>query len=73
MAEPSPRRLLTAGLVAWFAALGVDFLAHGGLLARLYAEPEPFLLPPRELFARIPLGYAAFGILTALVTTAGWL
>ena len=33
---------------------------HGGLLARLYLEPNPFLLPPEEAFRRIPLGYLAF-------------
>jgi len=37
---------------------------HAGLLARLYAEPSPFLLEPQEAFRRIPLGYLAFLILT---------
>lgn len=45
---------------AWMLSLGFDLLLHGGLLARLYAEPAPFLLPPDEAFRRIPFGYAAF-------------
>ena len=35
------------------------------MLARLYAEPSPFLLAPEEAFRRIPLGYLAFLGLTA--------
>ncbi len=58
--------MLRAGpvLSAWLLAVGVDFLLHGGLLARLYARESPFLLPAGEAFARIPLGYAAFLVLT---------
>lgn len=37
---------------------------HGGLLARLYIEPSPFLLPAEDAFRRIPLGYLTFLILT---------
>jgi hypothetical protein len=37
------------------------------VLARLYLEPSPFLLPPEESFRRIPLGYLAFlGLTLAL-------
>ena len=35
-------------------------MLHGGLLASLYIEPSPFLLPPEQAFRLIPLGYAAF-------------
>lgn len=45
---------------AWILSLGFDLFLHGGLLARLYAEPSPFLLGPEEAFRRLPLGYLAF-------------
>jgi hypothetical protein len=56
---------VAAILNAWLASLGVDFFVHGGLLARVYAVPTPFLLPLHEAFRRIPLGYLAFLLLTA--------
>ena len=56
----SLRRLVGVVLLAWFAVLGFDFLLHGGLLARLYAEPSPFLLAPEDAFRLIPLGYLSF-------------
>lgn len=49
---------------AWTLSLGFDVFLHGGLLARLYVEPSPFLLGPEEAFRRIPLGYLAFLVLT---------
>ncbi len=58
--QQSKRRLIGVVLLAWFAVLGFDFFLHGGLLAGLYAEPSPFLLPPEEAFRLIPLGYLAF-------------
>ena len=58
--EYSFRRLIGTIFLAWFAVLGFDFLLHGGLLARLYTEPSPFLLPPEDAFRLIPLGYASF-------------
>jgi hypothetical protein len=60
MTQRSTGRLIGVALLAWFAVIGFDFLLHGGLLARLYAEPSPFLLPPEEAFRLIPLGYASF-------------
>jgi hypothetical protein len=60
MIQRSKRRLMGVVLLAWFAVLGFDFFLHGGLLARLYAEPSPFLLPPEEAFRLIPIGYASF-------------
>jgi hypothetical protein len=47
------------GLLSWLAMLGVDFFFHGGLLATLYQQPSPFLLPPSDAFRRIPLGHLA--------------
>jgi hypothetical protein len=60
----SRSRLIGVCLLAWFAVLGFDFLLHGGLLASLYTEPSPFLLPPEQAFRLIPLGYAAFLVFT---------
>ena len=36
---PRLSRLMAVAVLAWIAMLGVDFLLHAGLLARLYAEP----------------------------------
>ena len=47
--------------------IGVDFFLHTGILARLYTEPGPFLLPPSRAFALIPLGYLSFLILALLI------
>ena len=49
---------------AWILSIGIDLFLHGGLLARLYVEPSPFVLPAEEAFRRIPLGYLAFLTLT---------
>jgi hypothetical protein len=49
---------------AWLLSIGIDLFLHGGLLARLYVEPSPFLLPAEDAFRRIPLGYLTFLILT---------
>ena len=62
-----PRRLVSVALLSWLAMLGVDFFLHGGLLARLYVEPSPFLLPPSDAFRRIPLGYLASLLLIVLL------
>lgn len=51
---------MLAVAAAWVLSLGFDVFLHGGLLARLYVEPSPFLLAPEEAFRRIPLGYLAF-------------
>lgn len=57
-------RMLLSVAAAWTLSLGFDVFLHGGLLARLYVEPSPFLLSPEEAFRRIPLGYLAFLVLT---------
>ena len=54
-------------LLAWLAMIGFDFILHAGLLARLYLEPSPFLLPPQRAFALIPVGYLSFLILAFLL------
>ena len=40
--------------------IALDLILNAGVFARLWFEPSPFLLGPRELFRRLPLGYAAF-------------
>jgi hypothetical protein len=67
ISKASPRRLILIGLLSWLAMLGVDFFLHGGLLAKLYAQPSPFLLPPLDAFKRIPLGYLAALLLAGLL------
>lgn len=55
-------------LLAWLSMIGFDFFLHAGLLARLYTEPSPFLLPPERAFALIPIGYLSFLGLAVLLT-----
>lgn len=62
----SPRAVQLT-LLAWIGMLGVDFFLHAGLLASLYLEPTPFLLPPLEAFVRIPIGYLSFLIAAAFL------
>lgn len=68
VAEPvEPSGNLAAVLsiaAAWVLSLAIDLFLHGGLLARLYVEPSPFLLPAGDASRRIPLGYLTFLILT---------
>lgn len=59
--------------------LGFDFLLHAGLLAGLYAQPSPFLLPPLTAFTLIPVGYLSFLLMAVLLVwlmvrlkLAGW-
>lgn len=66
MKKKSKRQLAWITLLAWLSAIGFDFLLHGGILAPLYADPHPFLLPPERAFALIPAGYLAFLILAIL-------
>ena len=62
------RKITTVALLSWLSILGFDFLLHAGLLARLYVEPSPFLLPPETAFRLIPLGYLSFLMLALLMT-----
>ena len=62
------RRISTITLLSWLSMIGFDLLLHAGLLARLYIEPSPFLLPPETAFRLIPLGYLSFLIMAFLMT-----
>lgn len=53
-------RTIFSVAAAWVLCIGFDLFIHAGLIARLYLEPSPFLLPPEVAFRRIPLGYLAF-------------
>lgn len=63
----SKRSLLQLAAIAWLAMLGLDFLLHAGLLAGLYLQPSPFLLPPLEALRLIPAGYLALLLLALLL------
>lgn len=54
-------------LLAWFVIVGFDFFIHAGLLAGIYTEPAPFLLPPEQAFVMIPIGYLSFLALAFLL------
>ena len=66
-AANSLRRLSVIALLSWLSMLGLDFFLHAGLLARLYLQPSPFLLPPAKAFRLIPLGYLSFLLLAVLL------
>lgn len=55
----SQRRLVLLTVIGWLSMVGVDFILHAGLLAGLYLEPSPFLLPPLTAFSLIPIGYVS--------------
>ena len=63
----SRRDMLLLTAIAWLAMLGFDFPLHAGLLARLYLQPSPFLLPPLTAFRWIPVGYLSFFLLAVLL------
>lgn len=63
----STRRIVALGVLVWISMVAVDFFLHAGLLARLYAQPSPFLLSPEGAFALIPVGYLSFALLAGLV------
>lgn len=48
-----PGRRLHIAILAWVSMLGTDLLIHGGILARLCAEPSQFLLDPETAFRRL--------------------
>ena len=60
-------RLAGITLLAWLSVIGFDFFLHASILAPLYADPHPFLLPPERAFALIPVGYLSFLIFVILV------
>jgi len=53
--------------LCWLSMIGCDFLLHGGLLATFYVQPSPFLLPLKQAFRLIPLGYVSFLLLAILL------
>jgi hypothetical protein len=60
-------RAISSIVAAWVLSIGFDLFLHAGVLARVYLQTSPFLLPPEDAFRRIPLGYLAFlGLTTAL-------
>jgi hypothetical protein len=61
------RRSVALGALVWLSMIAVDLLIHAGLLASLYAQRSPFLLPPELAFALIPLGYLSFLLLAILL------
>lgn len=67
MKEKSRLQMAWITLLSWLTVIGFDFILHAGILAPLYADPHPFLLPPERAFALIPAGYLAFLILTILL------
>jgi hypothetical protein len=64
------RRIALIVLLGWLAMIGLDFFLHGGLLAGLYVQPSPFLLPPAQALALIPIGYLSYFLLSG---TLVWL
>ena len=64
------RRIALSILLGWLVMVGFDFFLHGGLLAGLYVQPDPFLLPLNQAIMLIPLGYLSFLFLTG---TLVWL
>jgi hypothetical protein len=55
-------------VLAWLSMLGVDFFVHAALLAGLYSQASPFLLPPTSAFTLIPVGYLSLLLLAILLT-----
>lgn len=63
----SKKRIALITLLAWLSMVGIDFLIHGGLLAKFYFETSAFLLPPDQAFKMIPVGYISFLVLAYLL------
>ena len=75
----SSKRLVFIILLGWFSMLGFDLFQNAGLFAKLLLDSKSSLLPPEQLFRRIPMGYLAFFLVTILLTwlqakaqTYGW-
>ena len=75
----SKHHVLFLIFIAWLSMIGFDFLLHAGLLAKLYLQPSPFLLPPLTALTLIPVGYLSFLLLSILLVwlmirlnLAGW-
>jgi hypothetical protein len=63
------KRVALIIVLSWLAMIGVDFLLHGGVLAKFYVRPSPFLLPPKKALQLIPLGYLSFLLLAVLLVS----
>ncbi len=64
---PSLNTFAKLTALAWLSMIGFDCFLHAGLLARLYLEPSPFLLPPERAFVLIPVGYLSLLVLAILL------
>lgn len=62
----SKRQIILLTLIAWLSMVGFDFFLHAGLLAKLYLQPSPFLLPLGTSFALIPIGYLSYLLLAVV-------
>lgn len=63
----SIKKLVGVTFLSWLVVIGIDFLLHASILAPLYAQADPFLLPPERAFALIPLGYLSFLLLSVML------
>ena len=60
-------RVFQSIIISWLSMIATDFLLHAGVLADLYTRDSPFLLSADQAFARIPLGYLSFLLLTLMM------
>jgi hypothetical protein len=77
--EVSAQKFFLRVLASWLSMITVDLLLNAGLFAKLWFASNSFLLPPQELFRRIPLGYIAFFVqalvfvwLTIMIGIRSW-
>jgi hypothetical protein len=63
----SKRNVILLTFLAWLSMLGFDFFLHAGLLAGIYQQQSPFLLPPLTALKLIPVGYLSFLLLAVLL------
>lgn len=54
------RKFILRILASWILMVALDLLLNAGIFAKLWLEPNSFLLSPQDLFRRLPLGYIAF-------------
>lgn len=65
--RPTRKRLIQVTALGWLAIIGIDLLMNAGILGPFINWEQPGLLPPMKMFQYIPLGYAAFLLLTVLL------
>ncbi len=62
------RRTAAAIALAWLVTIAIDFGIFGGIfVGALEGADDPAVLPPKQLFVRIPAGYASFLLEVVLV------